>query len=108
MREASSLSCSERGRCLYFAFRKFEAWDDASDYVKNVLWSELQFKDGLIAEGIKQEMDVIVIKVRALHDVLCVVPGFCFNLELKLRNWGTGSLRVVVDGSASTKVDVEE
>ncbi len=71
----------------YFPFRKFEGWDNASDYLKNVLWSKLQLKDGVIAKGVKQEMDVIVIKVRALHDVLRVVPGFCFNLELKLRNW---------------------
>src|SRR6266702_6019351 len=109
MCEARSFSRSERGRCLYFAFwncvegrcarccrafcfplfatfcnyflfRKFERRDDTSDYFKDVLWSKLQLKDGMIAKGVEQEMDVIVIEVRMLHNVLCMVPGFCFNL----------------------------
>ena len=71
----------------YFLFRKLKGRYDASDYVKDVLWSKLQLKDGVIAEGVEQEVDIVVVKVRALHDVLCVVPGFCFDLELELGDW---------------------
>jgi len=73
--------------CNYFLFRKFKRWDDALDYVVYVLGCKLQTRDRVIAKGIEQEMDVVLFKVRALYDELCVVPGICFDLELKLGDW---------------------
>ncbi len=52
-----------------------------------VLGCKLQTRDRVIAKGIEQEMDVVLFKVRALYDELCVVPGICFDLELKLGDW---------------------
>ena len=52
-----------------------------------VLGCELQARDGVIAKGIKQEVDIVLFKVRTLYNELCVVLGICFNLELKFGDW---------------------
>ena len=57
------------------------------DNVVYVLGCELQARDGVIAKGIKQEVDIVLFKVRTLYNELCVVLGICFNLELKFGDW---------------------
>ena len=57
------------------------------DYVMYVLRRKLQTRDGVIAKGVEQEMDVVLFKVHSLYNEFCIVPGFCFNLELELRDW---------------------
>ncbi len=52
-----------------------------------VLRRKLQTRDGVIAKGVEQEMDVVLFKVHSLYNEFCIVPGFCFNLELELRDW---------------------